>query len=133
MAGSSAPVSTAASSGSAFASAAVQSTSPRLSAAPTASTVRKPAHRARVASTLSMPLSSTIASVAPLSLMRYSSASGPNSIESGIATAPIRWIAMCATAVSMRWGMTMATRSPRATPSPRKTAASKPASRSSSA
>ena len=39
--------------------------------------------------------------------MRYSSASGPNSIDSGIATAPSRYSAMCATAVSKRCGMTM--------------------------
>ena len=39
---------------------------------------------------LAMPLSSTIARRAALSLMRYSSASGPNSIDSGIATAPSR-------------------------------------------
>ena len=67
-----------------------QSTSPAPSAAPTAITVASFGQSGRAAITLAMPLSSTIASRASLSLMRYSSASGPNSIDSGIATAPRR-------------------------------------------
>ena len=44
--------------------------------------------RGRAASRLSMALSSTMATRASLSCKRYSSASGPNSIDSGIAMAP---------------------------------------------
>jgi len=72
------------------ANAGVQSTSPWPSAAPTAITVASPRQSGLASRTLSMPLSSTIASRASLSLRRNSSASGPNSIESGIATAPSR-------------------------------------------
>ena len=64
-----------------------------------------------------MLVSSAIATRVPLSLRRYSSASGPNSIDSGIAMAPSWCSAMFATAVSKRCGITTATRSPRATPS----------------
>ena len=70
-------------------SATPQSMSPCLSAAPTAITVASAGQAARAASRLAIALSSTIAAVAPLSRSRYSSASGPNSIDSGIATAPI--------------------------------------------
>ena len=38
---------------------------------------------------LAIELSSQIATTASLSCSRYSSASGPNSIDSGMATAPI--------------------------------------------
>ena len=68
----------------------VQSTSPCPAAVPTAITVASFGQSGRAATTLAMPLSSTIARSASLSLMRYSSASGPNSIDSGIATAPRR-------------------------------------------
>jgi hypothetical protein len=43
---------------------------------------------------LAMELSSHSATTASLSCSRYSSASGPNSIDSGIATAPSWKIAM---------------------------------------
>ena len=55
---------------------------------------------------------------APLSASRYPSASGPNSTESGSATAPSLYTAMWATAVSMRWGRMIPTRSPRRMPRP---------------
>ena len=68
----------------------VQSTSPWPWAPPTAITVCSRGQSGRAAITFAIPLSSTIARRASLSLMRYSSASGPNSIDSGIATAPRR-------------------------------------------
>ena len=67
--------------------------------------------------TLPIELSSQMATAASLLRSRYSSASGPNSIDSGIATAPIWNTAMYAIAVSNRCGITIATRSPRRTPS----------------
>ncbi len=48
-------------------------------------------------------------------------ASGPNSDDIGSATAPIRKMAMNATAVSSDAGLTMATTSPRPTPRPVRT------------
>ena len=52
-------------------------------------------------------------------------ASGPNSDDIGRATAPIRKMAMNATAVSSEAGLTMATTSPRPTPRPVRTLASR--------
>ena len=60
---------------------------------------------------------STIAMLASLFCMRYSSASGPNRWDSGRAIAPIWKIAMYAIAISGLCGSTSATRSPRFTPS----------------
>jgi len=99
------------------------STSPRVS---TVSSAGRSAAR-----TASRSAASTTQATASQSPRRCSTASGPNSSDSGTDTAPIFQAARCATSVSGRWLRFTPTRSPRSTPSAARWFASRLAARSS--
>ena len=73
--------------------------------------------RSRIAASFSSPPSSVTIALASESVRRNSSASSPNSVNSGTETKPERNAARCATGSSTDCDRNTATRSPRAMPS----------------
>src|ERR1700687_5663478 len=101
--GSSAPVSTGSNSGDAAASASAYETSPSATApAVTRTLTDRPPSASRTLGALATDVMTALAS---LLVRRYASASGPNSDDRGRAMAPIRKMAINATAVSSDAGL----------------------------
>ncbi|CKY05455.1 Uncharacterised protein [Mycobacterium tuberculosis] len=73
--------------------------------------------RSRIFDSLSQPPSSVMTALAPLLESRNSSASSPNSVNSGTETRPDRNAARCAIGSSTDCDRNTATRSPRTRPS----------------